>query len=85
MHRQSKQDGEPTDARVQKLVVLQVAGVRRGRERTRIHRALRDIPPTTIDAAIDALQKAGVVIVKGKSIHETNALGRLDQLGMICV
>jgi DNA-binding HxlR family transcriptional regulator len=62
MHRQSKQDGEPTDAWVQKLVVLQVAGVRRGRERTRIHRALRDITPAVVDTAINSLEQAGVVI-----------------------
>lgn len=83
MHKQSKQDAEPVDAYTERLVVIQVVGVKRGRERARMYRALRDVAQESIDAAIESLQSAGVVVVKGKSVCESPALGRIDRLHLI--
>jgi len=66
------------------LVVLQVVGRGRGRERERIYRALRRTP-TEVDAAITSLEQAGVVAVKGARVHAAPALTRLDELSLIGV
>ncbi len=67
------------------LVVLEVVGRVRGRERERMYHALRDRPRTDIDAAIEHLEQAGVVVVKGARVHASLALKRLDDLGLIGV
>jgi hypothetical protein len=70
--------------RTEYLVVLQVVGRTRGRERARMYRALRRTP-AEVDAAIESLEHAGVVAVKGARIHPSSALKRLDDLGLIGV
>jgi hypothetical protein len=50
-----------------------------------MYHALRDRPRTDIDAAIERLEQAGVVIVKGARVHASPALKRLDELGLIGV
>jgi hypothetical protein len=84
MHGESKQDEGPSDRRVERLVLLQVAGRRWGERRERLYRTLRHIEPAVLDAAIDSLEAAGVVIAKGRSVHQTPALKRID-LRVICV
>jgi hypothetical protein len=66
------------------LVVLQVVGRLRGRERERMYRALRRTP-AEVDAAITSLEQAGVVAVKGARVHAAPALKRLDELSLIGV
>jgi hypothetical protein len=66
------------------LVVLNVVGRTRGRERERIYRALGR-PADEVDAAITSLEQAGVVVVKGKRIYATPALKLLDDLDLIGV
>lgn len=66
------------------LVVLEIVGRVRGRERERMYRALRR-PPADVDAAVASLEQAGIVAVKGARIHASSALKRLDQLGLIGV
>ena len=85
MHRQSKQARRPLDAAAERLVVLQVAGIPRGRQRKAIHAELRDLGNERVDAAIDSLQRAGVVLVEGTSVRQTAALERIDRLELICV
>ncbi len=66
------------------LVVVQVVGRVRGRERARMYVALRRTP-AEVDAAITSLEQAGVVAVKGARIHASPALKRLDELNLIGV
>jgi hypothetical protein len=66
------------------LVVLEVVGRVRGRERQRMYGALRRTP-AEIDAAITSLEQAGVVAVKGARVHASAALKRLDDLSLIGV
>jgi hypothetical protein len=66
------------------LVVLEVVGRVRGRERERMYRALRRTP-AEIDAAIASLEQAGVVAVKGARILAAPSLKRLDELSLIGV
>lgn len=65
------------------LVVLQVVGRVRGRERERMYRALQDRSSADVDAAIAILEEAGIVAVKGAHIHASPALRRLNDLGLI--
>jgi hypothetical protein len=67
------------------LVVLEVIGRLRGRERERMYRALGDRPRTEVDAAIVSLERVGVVAVKGARVHASPALKRLNELGLIGV
>jgi hypothetical protein len=66
------------------LVVLEVVGRVRGRERERMYRALRRTP-AEVDAAIASLEQAGVVAIKGARILAAPALQRLDSLNLIGV
>lgn len=67
------------------LVVLEVVGRVRGRERERMYHALRDRSRTEVDAAITDLEQAGVIAVKGARVYATAALKRLDDLNLIGV
>jgi hypothetical protein len=81
----SKQDGGPGDPLTERLVLLQIAGRRYGERRERLYRTLRHIEPVVLDAAIDGLESVGVVVNKGKAVHQSSALRRIDSLGVICV
>jgi hypothetical protein len=70
--------------RTEYLVVLEVVGRGRGRERERMYRALRRTA-ADVDAAIASLEQAGVVAVKGARIHASPALERLNDLNLIGV
>jgi hypothetical protein len=85
MHDESKQDQDELDAYAEHLLVMDVAGLRRGHERTRIYATLHPLSPSRLDAAIESLQRAGVVIVKGQRVYHSPALERIDRLDMICV
>jgi hypothetical protein len=67
------------------LVVLEVLGRVRGRERERMYYALRDRTRAEVDAAIVSLEQAGVIAVKGLRVHAAPALNRLDELSLIGV
>ncbi len=83
MHDGSKQDGCPLDSRAEHLVVLQVAGVARGRTREQVRRALSDLGMRRVDDAIASLAAVGVVVVAGRSLRQSAALERIDSLGYI--
>jgi hypothetical protein len=85
MHGESKQDDGPSDRRVERLVLLQVAGRRWGERRERMYRALGHIEPSRIDRAIEGLEAAGVVVSKGRAVHQTAALRRIDELRVLAV
>lgn len=83
MHQASNQDADDIDDRTERRIVIQVVGLTRGRERARMYKALRDLQQQSIDTATESLQTAGVVIVKGKSVHQSAALQRIDRLDLI--
>jgi len=85
MHHESKQDQDDLDAYAEHLLVLDVAGLRRGHRRERIYLTLYPLSPGRIDAAIESLQRTGVVIVKGQRVLRSPALERINRLDMICV
>ena len=66
------------------LVVIQVLGRTRGRERERMYRAL-DFGNAEIDAAIASLERAGVLTTAGRLVKASPALARLDGLDLIAV
>ena len=67
------------------LVVLEVVGRARGRDRQRMYEALRARTTAEVDAAITDLEGAGVVVSKGARVHAAPALARLNDLGLIGV
>jgi hypothetical protein len=83
MHGESKQDTGSIDWRTERLIVVDVLAVRRGRPRERIYRTFRNIEQQRIDDAITRLEIIGVVIVKGRSVHQSRALARIDYLRLI--
>jgi hypothetical protein len=85
MHDQSKQDGCPLDSYAEHLVILQVAGEKRGRRQGRIHSELSDLGRGCVDEAIASLAAVGLVAVRGRSVHQSSALERIDLLGYITV
>jgi hypothetical protein len=85
MHDASKQGGGQIDSYAEHLVILQVSGVKRGRPRERICRVLADLGVERIDSAIASLAAVGLVVVKGRSIHQSDALERMDLLGYITI
>jgi hypothetical protein len=85
MHGASKQGGCQIDSYAEHLVVLTVAGVERGRTREQVYRTLSDVDRERLDDAIDSLAAVGVVVVKGRSVHQSRALERIDRLDMIGV
>jgi biotin operon repressor len=67
------------------LVTIELLGRGpRGRSRESIYRAL-DQSRSDIDAAITDLEQAGVLTVAGRSIKASNALARLESLGLIAI
>jgi hypothetical protein len=85
MQGSSNHDETEIDAHTEQLIVLQVVGRRRGRERERMYRALRNVDREYVDGAIASLSLAGVVAVKGQSVHQTAALRRVNCLNLIGV
>lgn len=85
MQTASKQDAGMIDRTTERLVVFEVAGRARGRERARMYRTLSHIEPLVIDAAVGSLEAVGVVSSRGATVHQTAALLRIDALGVICV
>lgn len=85
MHDPSKQDGCQIDSHAEHLVVLMVAGVKRGRRRERIHSTLSDLDRSRVDDAIASLEAVGLVVVKGRSVHQSSALERIDALDFLAI
>jgi hypothetical protein len=85
MHGSSKQDGCQIDSHAEHLVVLTVAGVKRGRRRERIYGELNDLDRSRVDDAIASLATVGVVVVTGRSVHQSSALERIDALDFLAV
>jgi hypothetical protein len=83
MHGKSKQAGCQIDARVERLVVLQVAGVFYRRQREQLHGFLNDLGARRVNEAIKSLEAVGVVVVNGRTIRQSRALARIDRLGFI--
>jgi hypothetical protein len=85
MHDESKQDGCRIDSRAEHLVVLAVAGVKRGRRREQVYRTLSNLDRTRVDDAIASLAAVGLVVVKGRSVRQSSALERIDALDFLAV
>jgi hypothetical protein len=86
MHGESNQGRvEGIDPQAEHLIVLQVAGARRGCSRKRIHRELSDIGRERVDEAIASLAGAGVLLAGERSVRRSVALARIDWLHMIAV
>jgi hypothetical protein len=79
----SKQGGSQIDSLVERLVVLQVVGVFYGRQREQVYGALNDINSRRVGEAIKSLEAVGVVVVNGRTVRQSRALARVDQLRLI--
>jgi len=75
----------PDDIAVQATVVLQLLGRAGAYPRDKLYDALRDIPADRTTAALDSLVDAGVLQLEGSGVCATEAVQRLDKLGLISV
>ncbi len=75
----------PDDNAVQATVVLQLLGRAGAYPRAELYAALKDIAAERITAALDSLSAAGVVQLDARRVGATEAVQRLDDLGLIAV
>jgi hypothetical protein len=75
----------PDDIAVQATVVLQLLGRAGAYPRDKLYAALRDIPVDRTTAALDSLRDAGVLQLEAGGVRATDAVQRLDELGLIAV
>ena len=73
------------DIAVQATVVLQLLGRAGAYPRGELDAALRDIAADRTTAALDSLVAAGVVQLESGGVRATEAVQRLDMLGLIAV
>jgi hypothetical protein len=75
----------PDDIAVQSTVVLQLLGRAGAYPRAELYAALRDIAADRTTEALDSLAAAGVVQSDGAGVRATEAVQRLDMLGLIAI
>jgi hypothetical protein len=75
----------PDDNAVQAAVVLQLLGRVAAYPRDDLTAALSRYADTQILAALDSLAAVGVVRLGAAGVHATDALKRLDELGLVTV
>jgi hypothetical protein len=75
----------PDDIAVQATVVLQLLGRAGAYPRGELYAALRDIAVDRTTAALDSLAAAGIVKVDAGGVRATEAVQRLDKLGLIAI
>jgi hypothetical protein len=75
----------PDDIAVQATVVLQLLGRGGAYPRSELYAALRDIAADRTTAALDSLVDAGVVQLDASGVQATEAVQRLDMLGLIAI
>jgi hypothetical protein len=73
------------DIGVQSTVVLQLLGRVGAYPRADLYAALRDITADRTTAALDSLADAGVVQFDPGGVRATEAVRRLDRLGLISI
>lgn len=83
MQEPSTPKGGETLARAERLVILQLAGVPRGRPREQLIRNLRRVGRQRVEQAIASLAAVGIVVVAGCSVRQSSALERFDSLDVI--
>jgi hypothetical protein len=75
----------PDDIAVQATVVLQLLGRAGAYPRADLFAALKGVAAEQATAALDSLESTGVVQVDAGGVRATEAVRRLDQLGLIAV
>lgn len=80
MHDPSTPKGGETLARAERLVILQLAGIPRGRPREQLLRSLRR---ERVEQAIASLAAVGIVVSTGHRVRQSSALERFEALGFI--
>jgi hypothetical protein len=75
----------PDDNAVQAKVVLQLLGRAGAYPRTDLFAALEGIEPERVEGALGSLVSAGVVALETGGVRTTEAVRRLDELGLIAL
>jgi hypothetical protein len=75
----------PDDNAVQAKVVLQLLGRAGAYPRADLFAALEGIGPERIEGALGSLEDAGVVQLGTGGVRTTEAVRRLDELGLIAL
>jgi hypothetical protein len=75
----------PDDNAVQATIVLQLLGRAGAYPRDELYAALRDIPVDRTTIALDSLVDAGILQLDATGVRATDAVQRLDNLGLIAI
>jgi hypothetical protein len=75
----------PDDIAVQATVVLHLLGRVGAYPRDELYAALSDVPVDRTTAALDSLAVAGIVELEAGGVRATEAVQRLDKLGLIAI
>jgi hypothetical protein len=76
---------DPTDAPAESSVILQLIARGSGISRDDLYTAIRAFPNDRIDAAVSALESIGLARSTPQRVYASDALQRLDNLGLISV
>ncbi len=76
---------DPTDALTESAVVLQLTGRTSGLPRQDLYSALRELPLDRVTAALDSLAALEVIHTTDQTVYASEALKRIDALGLICI
>lgn len=79
------QDTGGIDTTAEQAIVLQVLDQTSEHTRVGLQTNLKDFEAARVDAAIESLERAGVIHTDTRSLYPTAALQRLDVLGLICI
>jgi hypothetical protein len=73
------------NADCERLVVVELLGRPRGRERTRMYGTLHIHSRETIDAAISSLEATGVLRVAGGRVVASEPMRHLERLSLLAI
>lgn len=76
---------DPTDAVTESAVVLQLTGRTSGLPRQDLYSALQELSADRVSAALDNLTALEVIHTTEQTVYASEALKRIDALGLICV
>jgi hypothetical protein len=77
--------GENIDAQVQAAIALEVIQRAEGVAVSELLGTISDVERERVTAAVDRLHAVGVIRKEGDTVYATDALNRIDEIGLICI
>lgn len=80
-----RENTDELQARAQSAVVIELLGRTEALTRSELYRAITNTDDSTIDKAVLSLASVGVLRVERNGLWASDALNRLDDIGLIAV